>query len=130
MRPTSADCQAMIATQALATAEPARAGPDQAPCGAMQVGAGVARGAGVPLARLVQVLSQLTQRPVNDGTGLSGLYDFTLKFDPNVNGDAVGNSDVPHLFTALPEQLGLRLSSQRGSVQVVVVDRIEKPTVD
>jgi uncharacterized protein (TIGR03435 family) len=43
---------------------------------------------------------------------------------------SVGNSDAPHLFTALPEQLGLRLSSQRGTAQMVVVDRIEKPTAD
>ena len=126
----SAECQATMAAGAPAAAAPPRAGPDQPSCGTLQTAAGMVRAAGVPLAQLVKMLSQFTGRPVNDRTGLSGLYDITLRFNPNLNVDAVGNSDAPHLYTALPEQLGLRLSSQRGSVQVVVVDRIERPTVD
>ena len=127
---TSAECQAAIDAGAPASSAPARVNPDRAPCGSMQAGAGTARASGVTLGRLVQMLSQFTSRPVNDRTGLSGLYDFTLTFNPQLNVDAAADSDAPHLFTALPEQLGLRLRSQRASVQAVVVDRIEKPTVD
>jgi uncharacterized protein (TIGR03435 family) len=129
LSPTSGECQAMVDARAPATA-PSAAGRDKAPCGALQAGAGITRAAGVPLGRLVQMLSQLTGRPVNDKTGLTGLYDLTLKFNPNLALAATGDSDAPHLFTALPEQLGLRLSSQRGLAEVVVVDRIEQPTVD
>ena len=77
------------------------------------------------------MLSQFTGGYVSDSTGLAGLHDFTLRFNPTLNLDAgVDPSDTPHIFTALQEQLGLRLSSQRGSVPVVVIDRIQKPTVD
>ena len=67
---------------------------------------------------------------MNDITGLDGLYDFTLKFNPNLNADAINDSNEPHLFTALQEQLGLRLFSQRRTVQVVAIDRLERPTAD
>ena len=129
LRPTSAECEARITSGAPAAAAPGPVG-DQAPCGAMQAAAGTARASGVPIARLVQMLTQLTNRPVSDKTGLTGLYDFTLKFNPNLNTDAAVDSDAPHLFTALREQLRLRLVSQRAPTQVVVIDRIEKPTPD
>lgn len=128
LRPTSAECEARITSGAPTTAPPPVG--DQAPCGAMQAAAGFARASGVPIARLVQMLTQFTNRPVSDKTGLTGLYDFTLTFNPNLNADAAGDSDAPHLFTALREQLRLRLVSQRGPAQVVVIDRIEKPTPD
>jgi uncharacterized protein (TIGR03435 family) len=128
LTPTSAECEAMVDAGTPAAAPPA--GADRPPCGTMQMAPGLARGTGVPQARLVPMLSQLTDRPVNDRTGLTGLYDFTLTFNPNLNPDAAANADAPHLFTALQEQLGLRLASQRAPAQVVVIDRIEKPTPD
>jgi uncharacterized protein (TIGR03435 family) len=130
LKPTPAACAATIAGQSPAPPAAPPAGPDQVPCGSLQTGAGLARAAGVPLFRLARMLSQLTGRPVNDRTGLSDLYDFTLKFDPNVNTPSVGPTDASHLFTALPEQLGLRLQSQRALVDAVVIDRIERPTLD
>jgi bla regulator protein blaR1 len=127
LTPTSQECSATIATGGSA---PARAAVEEAPCGALQTAAGMARATGVRLTRLAQLLSQLTGRPVNDTTGLDGLYDFTLKFNPSLSADAIGDSNDPHLFTALQEQLGLRLSSQRRMVQVIVIDRLERPTAD
>jgi uncharacterized protein (TIGR03435 family) len=129
LRPTSAECEARITSGAPAAAAPPPVG-DQAPCGAMQTAAGIVRASGVPLGRLVQMLTQFTNRPVSDKTGLTGLYDFTLKFNPNLNADAAVDADAPHLFTALRDQLRLRLVSQRGPAAVVVIDRIEKPTPD
>lgn len=129
LRPTSAECEARITSGAPAAAAPPPVG-DQAPCGTMQAAAGITRASGVPLGRLVQMLTQFTNRPVSDKTGLTGLYDFTLTFNPNLNPDAAVDPDAPHLFTALREQLRLRLVSQRGPAEVVVIDRIEKPTPD
>jgi uncharacterized protein (TIGR03435 family) len=63
-------------------------------------------------------------RIVVDQTGLNGRFDFTLDWAP----DQATNSSAPSLVTALREQLGLRLESQRSPVEVLVIDRIERPS--
>jgi uncharacterized protein (TIGR03435 family) len=60
-------------------------------------------------------------RPVLDKTGLTGLFDVHLEFD-------AGNDTGPSLFTAMQEQLGLRLAPDTGPVDVLVVDHIERPS--
>ncbi len=73
-------------------------------------------------------------RLVIDRTGLTGSYDWYLAWTPpqaEMDSKANGSShapDAPGLFTALREQLGLRLESQKGPVQVVVIDHLEPPT--
>lgn len=61
---------------------------------------------------------------VVDKTGLSESYDFTLEWAPDENPD----SPVPSLVTALREQLGLRLQSQKSPVEVLVIDSLQKPS--
>lgn len=63
-------------------------------------------------------------RIVVDKTGLSGSYDFKLDWSP----DEAPTSTLPSLVTALPEQLGLRLESQKSPVEVLVIDGIGKPS--
>ncbi|HEX5107879.1 MAG TPA: TIGR03435 family protein [Vicinamibacterales bacterium] len=103
---------------------------------------GLAAGSGRTLAEIIPTLADLVARPVLDKTGLTGLYDFTLKYAPE--GRVAGplgppppgtpapavDPDAPSLFTALQEQLGLKLESGRGPVEVVVIDTIERPTLD
>ena len=95
---------------------------------------------------LTQFLTQVTGRIVHDKTGLTGLYDFELRFDPqvlmamlpqlgiNVPGrrdrQSAASSDSPALLTALQEQLGLKLDSQKGPVEVLVIDSAEMPQPD
>jgi uncharacterized protein (TIGR03435 family) len=87
---------------------------------------------------LSAVLSRLTNRMVIDKTGLSDRYDGSLEFTPEPMmlppnlppGAPASPPDAPSLFTALKEQLGLKLEPGRGPVDVVVVDRIEHPTTD
>ncbi len=77
---------------------------------------------------LPQLVSQLTQalgRTVNDHTGLTGKYDFTLTWTPEDQGS--DSTPGPSLFTALQEQLGLRLSAAKAPVPVLVIDRLERP---
>ena len=84
---------------------------------------------GVRMADLVQVLSQQVGRPVVDGTGLKGNYDFTLKWTPDLGTaapDANGDSG-PSIFTAIEEQLGLKLVATKAPVRVLVVDHIDRP---
>ena len=103
------------------------------------------RGNGQAISALTQLLTQVTGRMVQDKTGLTGLYDFELKFDPqvllamlpqlgiNVPAAAAANlpgSDSPALLTALQEQLGLKLDSQKGPVEVLVIDSAEMPQPD
>jgi uncharacterized protein (TIGR03435 family) len=78
---------------------------------------------------------------VMDKTGLTGEYDFTLEWtpEPGQGGpESIGlppapdsprasDSNGPSIFTALQEQLGLRLDAQKGPVDIIVIDRAEKP---
>ena len=72
-------------------------------------------------------------RPVIDRTGLSGLFDFDLTYAPapQPSPDApLPDPTGASIFAALQEQLGLKLAPQQGTVDVVVVERVEHPTPD
>jgi uncharacterized protein (TIGR03435 family) len=81
------------------------------------------------LVQMLQSESETGERPIIDKTGLSGSYDFTLKWTRDQTPDASeSQADNPSLFTALEEQLGLKLVPTKGPVEVVVIDRIERPS--
>ena len=67
---------------------------------------------------------------VVDGTLLNGTFDFKMTWLPDDRFSGRGASANPTLFTALQEQLGLRLQAGRGPVETLVIDRAEKPVVD
>lgn len=67
-------------------------------------------------------------RPVVDETGLAGAYDFILEWVPPAQEGAQQDSSGPVFQQALKEQLGLRLESKKGPVDVLVIDRIEHPS--
>ena len=115
---------------------------DNDPTG-MTFGRGLLKGEGVPIALLVRHLSQQRLgRPVLDKSGLTGKYDFTLQWTPEENRapmfkgtrdggqgpDSPPDSSGPSIFTAIQEQLGLRLESQKGPVEVLVIDHVERPS--
>jgi len=89
---------------------------------------------GAPLAVFAQYLAPYVNRVVVDRTGLDGRYDIVLKWSPEQQasgaGAATAPADRPFLFTAMQEQLGLRLVSARQSVEVLVIDSVERPTPD
>jgi uncharacterized protein (TIGR03435 family) len=79
------------------------------------------------MAALAENLRSRGGRVVIDRTGLTGAYDFKLEWAP----DPANNADArPSLFTALQEQLGLKLQPSTAPLAVVVIDRIERPTPD
>jgi uncharacterized protein (TIGR03435 family) len=82
-----------------------------------------------PAASLVGPLSRQLGRAVRDKTGLTGRYDFTLRYVPELT-QAAGDPNAPSVFTALEEQLGLKLESARGPVEVLVIDNAEKAQPD
>jgi uncharacterized protein (TIGR03435 family) len=79
----------------------------------------------MPTARIVQLLSREAGRPVVDKTGLTGTLTFELRWLPE--GAPSQPDSPPTLFTAIEEQLGLKLEPQRGSIDAVIVDSAERP---
>lgn len=92
---------------------------------------------GIGVAELARgLLVELTGRTVIDKTGIAGLFDLHIEFTPEQNTptnipSALASADDaagPTIFTALQEQLGLRLKSSRGPVEVLVIDHVERPS--
>jgi len=96
------------------------------PKGSVTTYDGRIQGFGAPISMLVTQLSMATGQIVRDQSGLAGKYDFTVKWDA----DEKHRDDLPTLFTAVEEQLGLKLERIKGMVQTVVVDRIERPAAN
>jgi uncharacterized protein (TIGR03435 family) len=91
----------------------------------------------ITMAELTRVLSNLLSRPVIDKTGFTGTFAVTLSFalDDTLAGlphfpDAPDNSAIPSVFVAIEEQLGVKLESTKGPVEVLVIDHIEKPSAN
>jgi uncharacterized protein (TIGR03435 family) len=122
-------------------------GPDGRPAGGpqmMRMGPGEAEGQGVRLEALARILAQQLGRDVLDQTGLKGMYDFTLKWAPEPGqgmpmgppGGPPGGAEStpppdasgPSLFTALQDQLGLKLETTKGPVEMLVIEQVEKPS--
>jgi uncharacterized protein (TIGR03435 family) len=77
----------------------------------------------------------ILDRPVVDKTGLTGRYDFDLEWAPDESqfgGDIPASTDasIPPLFTALQQQLGLRIVATRGPIQAIVIDRADHPSAN
>lgn len=90
------------------------------------------RMAGTTLARFAETLPMYTGRPVIDKTGLNGVFDIVLEF-PELAGCCTGGTDprplvAEQLPRRLQEQIGLRLEPTRGQVEVLVIERVERPT--
>jgi uncharacterized protein (TIGR03435 family) len=131
LKPTTEDCAA--SARAAERGVPLT-GPNAPFCGS-SVGPGTIRFGGLPGSQIARTLSILAGRFVADRTGLIGSWDFNLKFAPEQRnqapgGNPPGDSDLPSFFTAIQEQLGLKLEATKGPVEVVVIDNIEMPIDD
>ena len=102
--------------------------PEGAPrAGMMQLQSGKLRAQTITIARFAGQLGLLVDGPVADKTGLTGNYDFTLEWAPTT-GSAASEDSGPSIFTAVQEQLGLKLEPTKGPVDALVIDHVEKPT--
>ncbi len=100
--------------------------PATEPPRGMSWGAGSIEVRASPVASFVHALADTLHRPVVDKTGLTGRYNLALKWAPD---DMEPTADAgPSIFTAIQEQLGLKLESTKGPVDVLVVDHAEKPS--
>ena len=109
----------------------------------MRVGRGQLTAQAVPMTSLANMLSQQLHRTVLDKTVLTGKYDIELNWTPDQGSEpmfkgaegspqradaAAPDSSGPSIFTALQEQLGLRLQSAKGPVETIVIDHVEMPS--
>jgi uncharacterized protein (TIGR03435 family) len=82
--------------------------------------------------RFAEILSRQMDRPVVNHTGYEGVFNLTLKWTPESTGTAKPDNGAaiegPSIFTAIQEQLGLRLRAQKVAVDVIVIDHAEKPS--
>ena len=76
------------------------------------------------IATLVEILPNVLRRPVLDRTGLDGEVNFDVVFAREDRSDETGAS----LFTALQEQVGLKLEAAKAPVEVLIIDRVERPS--
>jgi uncharacterized protein (TIGR03435 family) len=136
--PSKLDCESQ-ARAGRSGPPPVPADPSQPTCG-MRIAPGQMVIGGTPMSQFATVLSNFVQRVVLDRTQLAGTFDFRVKWTPDrlPQGPPPPGApplppvdpDGPSLFSALQEQLGLKLESTRAPLDVLVIDRAEHPMPD
>src|SRR4051812_36552293 len=130
LRKSTLDCSPGAAAQATALSSPPPPPDVMQRCG-MRMGGGTIESGGIQLDQLVRSFRGFAGGLVNNRTGLEGYYAVTLRFAlPRLNADpaAAASDDAPNFFTALQEQLGLKLVPEKSKVKIFVIDHIERPT--
>jgi uncharacterized protein (TIGR03435 family) len=103
--------------------------PDEAAKGYMRGQDGKIDSVSMPVSAMLAMLNNEAGRPVVDKTGLSGKYDFVLEYVP-VSKAATDETGGPSIFTAVEEQLGLKLEPAKEPMDVLVIDSIEQPAAN
>jgi uncharacterized protein (TIGR03435 family) len=101
----------------------------QAECGAMNVTSELIANEKVSMQWFAGVLGGLLGRPVLDKTGFTGSFKVRLEFAP-IAPDRDSDSTKPSIFSALEQQLGLKIESQKGTEEVLVIDHVERPSAN
>lgn len=123
--PSRVDCEAVNAARRAGREPDGPLPSNGAPPCAITTNGQVMRMGGLPISELVEFLGEPEGRIVIDKTGLTGGYEFTMRYR-----ESPGPLNSPSLFTALEEQLGLKLVSDRAALSVLVIDHIERPATD
>jgi len=101
------------------------------PCGGFVTSRNLLEGGNISMAEFVDALGNMLERPVVDRTGFTGKFTVRLDFSPEgvfgLHDDGNPDQSRPSIFTAIQEQLGLKLESKKGPAEVLVIDRVEKP---
>lgn len=106
-------------------------GMPTASCYVLQNRAGYTQRQDCTVESLNQLLHEATGRSVLDKTGLTGRYDFELRWAPqNVSPNDVSNESLADIFTAVREQLGLKLEPANAPLDVLIIDHVERPSAN
>jgi uncharacterized protein (TIGR03435 family) len=128
LKPLTLDCDAVRNERE--AAQKSNQSPATASNGAPLCGftwAGAFNSGGMTMPEFVSRLDFVAGRVVIDRTGMTGRYEFTVRFAPPGQGATARSDDAPDFFTAIQEQLGLRLRATRASVDTLVIDHIDRP---
>jgi uncharacterized protein (TIGR03435 family) len=124
-----ADCQKLAAESAVErAAESLQPGQRRPPQCTMLANNSIIRAFQQPLAPVVEQLERLVGVPLVDQTGLTGNFDLTLRWEGPAPGAELGFDNMGALFTALRDQLGLKLEPTRADADVIVVTSVHRPT--
>jgi uncharacterized protein (TIGR03435 family) len=104
--------------------------PGSTPNCSTRINTGFLSGKAISMSQLATSLAPFVSRFTNDKTGLTGIFDVELTWTPEQNSlaDATSDTSRPSIFTTLQEQLGLKLISEKGPVDVMVIDHLEEPS--
>jgi uncharacterized protein (TIGR03435 family) len=132
LHPTADDCAAWIARGRRGAPPPSAT---DLPCGRGMVNAAAIRNSALTMSQFANLLSPRVERPVQDRTGLKGNFYLDLQWRSELGPLGPPEAALPDrlpssIFTALQEQLGLKLESIRGSVDLLVIDHAEPPTAN
>jgi uncharacterized protein (TIGR03435 family) len=134
LRPSTVDCEAVAAARAKGDSPVGPGGRPlcialsaEQPNGTVRVG-----GAGALMTHLISMIQGALREPIVDRTGLTGRYDLDLEFNPELGSlrDGAPGGPGSSIFTAVQEQLGLRLELRKEPMGVLVIDHVEMPTPD
>jgi uncharacterized protein (TIGR03435 family) len=128
LRPTPQDCAAWIAARGRPGPQPST--PGYRLCGFGRVNRSTITNTAMPLSRFADFLSPRVGRVVRDRTGLTGYFDLDLQYTPEPVALGSPVERGPSLFTALQDQLGLKLEPTNDSVDLLVIDHVEHPTAN
>ena len=131
LTPATIDCAALAAAARTTGAAPPPPLPNGRPACGIRTAPGMLMAGGSLLSDVARNLAGATGRIIVDKTGLRGRYDLELKWtqDP-LQGSSIDAFEGGSLFTAIQEQLGLKLEAQRSPVDVLVIDSAERPAED
>ena len=142
MNPAAVDCAALRGARGNLTPPGPPPLTGRPPCG-IRMAPGNMAGGSVSMTQLTTVLSRMVNRTVVDRTGIAEAFDVDLTWTPDQMPQGLQGTpppgapplppidpNGPSIFTAVQEQLGLKLESTKGPVDVVVIDRAEHPTED
>jgi uncharacterized protein (TIGR03435 family) len=140
MKKSDLDCAALLAAVTAGGKMPERLPNGNLPCGITvrtNQGQGLVTGNGVAMEALARNLVGGVGRIIVDRTGLQGYYDIDVKFaadgpppPPGAPETPPADPSAPSLFTAMQEQLGLKLEPGKAPIAVLVIDRVQRPAAD
>ena len=82
------------------------------------------------MAEFATTMDSQLEKPLVDQTGLTGKWDFLLKWRPETAPEPDDPNALPGIFTAIQEQIGLKLEGAKAPVDVIVIDKVERPSAN